>query len=223
MIKNVMRLKREATLFPILLLMILAGACGRSATSSSDSDSAVTPAEGEEDVADARIFLNGDSIWIAGGRGVAVGTPVVEIPETIPSLYDNLETDEANGATQLHFKMGDEYIFTVLDFGEGRADLIMANTAKVEVAPVDGWPQQPVSLSSPFLNVVALPGAAPEWVDYDESGMWYWRWNNLWFAPDQSHLTRELSMHLYNEDTPPSPSDFDESIAIGYLATGIPF
>ena len=215
-------MKLTKAFLPLFLLMATIS-CGRGGSSSSDSVSSDSLAESGTEVTASRILLCSDSIWPEGGRGVAVGLPLAQLPDEIEGLYNDKEESDSETGRQIHFKLAEEYIFTVLDFGEQRVDLIMANTDKVEVAPSEGFPAERLSLSSPFLSVLSLPGAEPEWVDYEDTGMWYWRWNNLWFAPDQSHLSKALSQHLYNEETLPSRDDFDEEVVIGYIATGIPF
>lgn len=206
-----------------LILLLIAGvtSCSGSADkSTADSDSVPSDTLDTSDkMILTDIYLCADSIYSVNGGSVKIGTPVTKLPQSIEGLYDNIESDESESTIDIHFKLGEEYIFTALDFGQGNVDLIMANTARVRVAVPDGE----VSLSSPFKEILSIPGMTPEWCDYDDSGLWYWTWHGLWFLPDQSHLTSTLSSKLYNEESMPVASDFDETIVIGYIGTGVPF
>lgn len=218
-----MKMKNIGSLFILAVALILStlASCGKGGKDSAHDSAAVdTDTIAAEEVEPA-VYLCSDSIFSASGASVLVGTPVGSLSESVAGLYDGIEREADESYSQLHFKLGDEYIFTAIDFGEGKIDLIMANTFRVK-AMVSGKPSD-VSLSVPFTDVIALPGSLPEWCDYDDSGMWYWTCDGLWFAPDQSHLTPGLSTSLYNEEKMPVPSDFDESVTVGYLGTGCPF
>lgn len=218
MIKPVLRV-----LLTVCCVSLLLAGCshGGKDTVASDSDT-VQAASSEEEPSSAMIELCADSVYVVGGGAVAVGEEVKKLPERVEGLYDKIERESSDGIEQLHFMLDDDYIFTALDFGSGKVDLLMANTFKV-CASDAAEPTDPITLSVPFTRVLELPGVMPEWCDYDDSGMWYWTWKGLWFAPDQSHLTPGLSSRLYNEEEMPRPTDFDESVTVGYLGTGCPF
>lgn len=209
----------HTALSALLLFAAMLPSCGHSDSSTADTADSTALSEPESSSAPSEILLCADSIYTPGGAALAIGTRISDIPEQIPGIYDNIESTAGHDIREFHFKNGEDYLFTALDFGEGRIDLIMTNSADVKVA---GAPS-PITLTSPFTEVLSLPGSAPEWVDMDDTGMWYWTWEGLWFAPDQSHLPEALSRHLYNEESLPGPADFNSEVAIGYMATGIPF
>lgn len=204
-----------------MLLIFASCSGGKGAGAGSDSDSSAADLSAETEMTEV-ITLCSDSIYTARGEALPVGISVSALPESIEGLYDRIEEESSDGVTQFHFMQGDDYIFTGIDFGEGKVDLLMANTFKVS-APSGASGDAPVTLSVPFSEVLALPGVVPEWVDFDDTGMWYWTWHGLWFAPDQSHLTPGLSSRLYNEEEMPRPVDFDDSVTVGYMGTGCPF
>ena len=181
--------------------------------------SAVEKADEAVDVP-SDVLMCADSVYLSSGGAIPIGLDVTDIPESIDGLYDNVERDTQESIGEYHFMHGEEYIFTALDFGDGRIDLLMANTFSI-IAPFAG--ESPVGLSVPFSRILGLPGVQTEWCELDDTGMWYWTWRGLWFAPDQSHLTPSLSTSLYNEEKRPSVNDFDDSVTVGYFGTGCPF
>lgn len=204
------------------LLLMLAAGCGRGSESGRDSDS-LTDSMAVEEIAaaDTVLYLCADSIYSSAGGSLRVGTSVRNVPSAIEGLYDAVEHAPGVDAEELRFKLGDEYLFTALDFGEGKVDMIMANNASVRA--VVAGAETEVTLLSPFSEVLALPGVAPEWCGLDDTGMWYWTASGLWFAPSQEHLTPGLSQRLYNEDNMPVAGDFTPEVTTGYIGTGVPF
>lgn len=217
-------MKRLLTATWLLSVILLLVACGGKDKSASDSDSAAgaDPFELPVDSLPAS-SLTLDSAGVrtdAGTLVAAIGTPVKNIPDSVGGVYDNVTRDRGPEADEYRFMLGDEYLFTALDFGSGLIDMIMVNGASVAAIAPDGTR---VTLASSFSEVLALPGISAEWGGLDDTGTWYWNAAGLWFAPDQSHLPQGLSQKLYNEETMPEPSDFDGSVRVGYIGTGIPF
>ena len=58
---------------------------------------------------------------------------------------------------------------------------------------------------------------------YDGGGMWYWRWEGLWFAPSQDNLPTVLSRRLYHSESAPTSADFTDDVTVGFIGTGLPF
>lgn len=147
------------------------------------------------------------------------GMPIGQWPTETEGLYTHVDSEGGGDANQYNFYRDDELTFTVMDFGEGKADLIILDDPEMNVKVGDDT----VNMKTPFATLLSKPGVKAEWEQLDDEGMWYWKADGLWFAPSQEHLTPSLADKLYNPDKVPTKSDFPEEITIGYIGTGLPF
>lgn len=155
----------------------------------------------------------------AGIGPVAIGVPMCELPDSVNGLYTAKALGESPDAVAVVFSDGNGESFVAYDFGEGNVDVInlIGTDIKVEA------PQGDIVLGDSFAKVLQLPGVKTEWSGYDDSGMWYWTWEGLWFAPSQDALTPSLSRKLYHSVSAPGKDDFDNNVTIGFIGTGLPF
>lgn len=198
---------------------LILSACGSSKGNESyDTDSIyIAPAE---EVAAAIESSTGISYITKDSIGhIFIGMPMHEVPDSIPTLYTHKENGASEDAVTITFLDGGKEKFIAYDFGEGNIDVLNVIGSNVKVK----GPQDEFGLGDKFDCVLSLPGVETEWSGYDGAGSWYWVWNGLWFAPSQESLTETLSKSLYNYDSAPTPSDFSEDVAIGFIGTGLPF
>lgn len=205
-----------------ILILLLAGAvvsCGRSSEKHADTDSVdydTIPAEAPDTVADY-------TLTPSGVGPVAMGEKAGEWPESIEGLYDYVESDTGNGVDQYNFYSDQNVAFTVLDFGEGKVDLVILGDSGLGASPNEDGEKVSLRVGSPFADVLALPGVEAVWEELDEEGMWYWRAGGLWFAPAQDRLPHALADALYDGRHAPDPALFTDDVVIGYIGTGLPF
>lgn len=154
-----------------------------------------------------------------GIGSITPGMPIGQWPEETAGLYTHIDAEEGGDANQYNFYKDDELSFTVMDFGEGKADLIILDDPSMDVK----IGEEKINMKTPFAKLLSTPGVKAEWEQLDDEGMWYWKANGLYFAPSLENLTPELSNKLYNPDKVPTKSDFPEEITIGYIGTGLPF
>lgn len=154
-----------------------------------------------------------------GIGSITPGMRIGEWPEETNGLYTHIDNESGGEADQYNFYKDDELSFTVLDFGEGKADLIIVDNPEMDVKVGNNT----VNMNTPFSLLLSNPEVKPEWEQLDDEGMWYWKVNGLWFAPSQENLTPALTDKLYNPATPPVKADFPEDVKIGYIGTGLPF
>lgn len=159
-------------------------------------------------------YISRDSIG-----AIRIGMPMNEIPDSVAGLY----TKKVNGASQdaVTVEFSNEWgeSFVAYDFGDGKVDVLnlIGNYVKVKA------PRGDFSLGDSFRKVLELPGVKAEWAGYDDSGMWYWNWEGLWFAPSQENLPELLARRLYHSDMPPTQADFTDEVTVGFIGTGLPF
>lgn len=195
--------------------MLFAASCGVSdKTEAADSDSTAIPDMVEAVVASNATYIDKDSIG-----AVYIGMPMSELADSVAGLYTSKEYGATPDAATVTFSNPDGEQFVAYDFGEGKIDVLNVTGADIKVMAPEGE----FGLGDPFTKVLQLPGVAAEWSGYDGSGMWYWTWEGLWFAPSQERLTPELSRLLYNPETEPAASDFPEGDTVGFIGTGLPF
>lgn len=202
-------------IYPVLFALTLS-ACGKGQKAeSADSDSIAESAvmEAVEAVRQS-MYITKDSIG-----AIAIGTAVNTLPDSVPGLYTSKENGASPDAVTVVFSDDNGQEFIAYDFGEGNVDVINVIGTGVYVDA----PRGAFNLESPFSKVLELPGVETEWMSYDDNGMWYWRWNGLWFAPSQDNLPRDLSMRLYNSEQAPTPKDFTDEVKVGFIGTGLPF
>lgn len=204
-------MKKILTTIPLVTML---AACGGEHQRGADSDTVAITDTIAAAPLPQRIVLSRDSIG-----PIALQTKTDSLPQEMQGVYTSIEKDEGGDATQYNFYRDEEVLFTALDFGQGKAELIVAGSPEVKVM-VEG---EEVNIGTPFAKLLSLKGVKPEWAQMDDMGTWYWQYRGLWFAPDQMHLPEKLVNKLYNPDTCPTAADFPDTVTIGYIATGLPF
>lgn len=224
--KHNIRMKKSR--FPAVLLLsvtlyaMIFSACGGANNRDKEDSTSISLEIVTDSIAEEKrvAMLCADSIYVPGGPSVRVGMKIADVAPSSPGLYDSVLCDRGPEADELRFMRDGQYLFTAMDFGEERVDLIMANSTDVIVEVPD---EDPITLATGFKRVLDLHGVRSEWCGLDDSGIWYWTWHGLWFAPSQEHLSESLSERLYNPSTPPRMMDFTDDTGMGYIGTGVPF
>lgn len=193
--------------------VLVLSACHSDKTGKADSDSIPMAVEETTDTIPSYIFTP------EGIGAIKTGMPVGQWPEEAIGLYTHVDTEGGGDADQYNFYRDENLTFTVMDFGEGKADLIILDDPEMDVKVGE----ETVNMKTPFAKLLSNPGVKAEWEQLDDEGMWYWKADGLWFAPSQEHLTPSLADKLYNPDKAPTKADFPEDITIGYIGTGLPF
>lgn len=198
------------------LLALAFSACGSGNKDVSSESDSIAEEEIDEAVEAVRnsMTLTKDSIGM-----VRIGAPMNLLPDSMPGFYTKKEIWESPDAVSYVFSNDDGQQFVTYDFGEGNIDVINLIGTDVFVKVPDGE----LRLGSAFNEVLALPGVVAEWSSYDDNGMWYWKWNGLWFAPTQEDLPAGLSAKLYSSAKAPAAEDFTKDVTIGFIGTGLPF
>lgn len=187
-----------------------------SASVGADTDSAfIQEAEAKADSIDAVLpFLTPDSLG-----PVKTGMKVSDLPQGVPGLYDNVSMDNnGDGGHVYTFMMGTEAMFDVYDFGEGTVDVISLQSPRLGVNTPDGI----LSTGMPMKKLLAQKGVTTDFVSLDDEGVWYWRYQGLWFYPSLDTPDQALDQALSNRNTPPAAAIVADA-PIGYIATGSPF
>ncbi|MDE6009945.1 MAG: hypothetical protein K2F87_00665 [Muribaculaceae bacterium] len=157
----------------------------------------------------------------AGGIGpVRIGLATDSIPSAVPGLYDAVMPEEGYESNTYVFMYDGSPLFTAFEFTPGTVDVISADSPEVAViAPGE----KTLRLGGTFTDVLELPGVEATWEESDGEGLWCWRWQGLWFVPDQSRLSEALSRELYRDAHVPAKSSFTPEVKIGYMGTGLPW
>ena len=207
---------KSAALSALLLLMLSAcsGSSGKSAETAVDTAMADTLAVEEQKPARTHYVLTSEGIG-----PVAPGMKTQTWPELAEGLYDSVEAGLGGDADQYEFYLEGQPMVTVMDYGQGEADLVVVSDPSLK-AKVG---EEELGLGDSFSKLLQQPGIRAEWKQLDEDGMWYWTYGGLWFAPSQEHLSPELSSKLYDSKKAPVSSDFPPEVGIGYIGTGLPF
>ncbi len=196
------------------LLMLASCGGNKKGTGAVSSDSART-VEMESAVAGTtEYFLTRDSIG-----PVRVGGSIADMPEAVANLYDVVLTTETPDAMAYTCLLADVPQFTIYDFMEGKVDVI----ALEGNARAVNTPEGQLRVGDEFSKVLALKGVESEWESLDVTGIWYWKWNGLYFGVDESGINEKLGEALCDGRRPPRAADFTPDIKIGYIATGLPF
>ncbi len=204
----------------LALAMLSACGGGKDAGKGTDTDT-VTQAEAVAEAAEAPSFmLTSDALG-----PVRVGESLDALPDSVPGLYDSVTNQPGYDCeTRIFSRTAPDgtifYPFTVLDFGEGKVDVILLNDDQCGVSTPDGGV---ITLSSPFADVLSLPGVESRWQQLDGSGLWFWTWEGLWFQPSLENPGDEVGAKLYDSRRAPRAEDFPSTVTIGYIATGLPF
>ena len=84
-------------------------------------------------------------------------------------------------------------------------------------------PEREIRTGDEFSKVLALNGVESEFQGFDDMGIWYWKWNGLYFGVDETNIPESLGTALSDGKRPPRAADFTPDVKIGYIATGLPF
>lgn len=208
-------MKQRALLLTVFCGGIMVSSCGNSnKNEASDSDSATIMDMVETVASDHTAYITKDSIG-----AIYIGKPMVELADSVHLLYSSKENGASPDAVTVTFSNEDGEQFIAYDFGEGNIDVLNVIGTDIKV----NAPAGEFGLGDSFSRVLELPGVTAEWSGYDDSGMWYWTWEGLWFAPSQDRLSPKLSRLLYHSATEPEASDFSEENTVGFIGTGLPF
>ena len=203
------------TALAVIVMLLLSGCSGRKhkETDTIKIEPDPTPELPVEDMMDAQINSRGIGPIKRGMR-------IVEIQPSVENLYDTIVTEKGYASNSYSFFLDGQQRFTVYEFESGVANVIAVDDESVVVSAPGG---KMLRLGDPFSKVLSLNGVRPVWESADEEGMWCWTWQGLWFQPDLQNLSDALVHKLYNQNAAPLASDFDESIGIGYIGTGLPW
>lgn len=195
--------------------ILLCGCSKGSKTEATDSDSVSL----EEPLTDQEpkgkvYYITRDSIG-----PVKIGMNIEAVPDSVDGLYNKKVTGSSPDAVTIEFSNTDGESFVAYDFGEHKVDVVNLIGSYVKVKA----PRGEFSLGDEFSKVLELPGVKAEWAGYDDTGMWYWTWEGLWFAPSQENLSETLTRRLYHSDMAPTHNDFSDDVTIGFIGTGLPF
>lgn len=204
-------------LIGIALAMLCLGSCGgnrKDTGTDQTSDSAAT-AQMESPVAGPEnYYLTNDSIG-----PIRVGATISSLPAAVANLYDNMITTETPDAMAYTFMLADVPQFTIYDFMEGKVDVIALEGNARSVNTPDGE----LRVGDEFSKVFKLSGVESDWQGFDDSGIWYWKWNGLYFGVDETDIPENLADALCDGKRPPRAALFTPTVKIGYIATGLPF
>lgn len=195
-------------------ILLLTSCGGGNKNTAEDSSPFVDDIPEEGDVRETFTYITKDSIG-----GIWIGQSVNEVSDSIPGLYTHVTHGASPDAVTITFCGPEGERFIAYDFGEGKIDVLNLINSMVKVR--NG--ERSFGIGDSFSNILSLPGVETEWSEYENSGTWYWKWDSLWFAPSQESVTAGLSRKLYHSDTCPEAEDFDESVKIGFIGTGLPF
>lgn len=197
------------------MAVVLASCSGKKDKSAEEMDSTPEAMEEVEDIRETTNYL----LTQEGVGSIWIGQSINDLPDSIPGLYGSKEMGASPDAVTIEFKGPQGGRFIAYDFGEGKIDVINLLDSSVKVGTPDGE----FGIGDSFSNVLQLPGVEEEWSGYDNVGTWYWKWNGLWFAPAQESISETLGKRLYQSEKAPTPSDFDDSVKVGFIGTGLPF
>ena len=200
-----------------IFLLLLASCNGNkteTAGYSAKSDSARTESMESPVAGPVEFFLTSDSIG-----PVRVGEKISDLPQAVANLYDVVLTTETPDAMAYTFLLADVPQFTIYDFMEGKVDVI----ALEGNARASNTPDGELRTGDEFSKVLALKGVESEFQNFDDSGIWYWKWNGLYFGVDETGISESLGAALSEGKRPPRASEFTPDVKIGYIATGLPF
>jgi hypothetical protein len=198
-----------------ICLLFLASCGSNKKSAGADSSDSAQTAQMESPVAGpTEFFLTHDSIG-----PVHVGEQIAQLPEAVANLYDVVLPTETPDAMAYTYLLADVPQFTIYDFMEGKVDVIALEGNARAVSTPDGQ----IRVGDEFSKVLALKGVESEWESLDDTGIWYWKWNGLYFGVDESGISEKLGEALCNGQKPPRAADFTPDVKIGYIATGLPF
>lgn len=154
-----------------------------------------------------------------GVSSIKRGTLVIDIEPEVENLYDTIVVENDYDKTCYRFMSDGGERFVGYEFGDGVISVLSVSDETV----VADTPQGKIGLGMPFKRVLDLKGVLPEFQSLDGNGMWSWTWQGLYFLPSQGNLPQRLSSKLYSAGTIPDASDFDDSVTVDYIGTGMPY
>lgn len=202
-------------IIPVAALMAACGGGKKTEIGNkADSDSALTEEMVSPVAGDTVFYLTVDSLG-----PVKVGEKMASLPDAVANLYDNVEVSDTPDAVAYTFRLADVPQFTVYDFMDGQVDIIALEGDAHGVSVPVGT----IRVGDPFTRVLELPGVVAEWQAMDEEGIWYWKWQGLFFGVDEMGISEELADGLCDEHRPPRAGLFGPGVKVGYIGTGLPF
>lgn len=203
-------------LYTVGIFLLLLASCNGNKTEtagySAKSDSARTESMESPVAGPVEFFLTSDSIG-----PVRVGEKISDLPQAVANLYDVVLTTETPDAMAYTFLLADVPQFTIYDFMEGKVDVIALEGNARAINTPDGE----MRTGDEFSKVLALKGVESEFQNFDDSGIWYWKWNGLYFGVDETGISESLGAALSEGKRPPRASEFTPDVKIGYIATGL--
>lgn len=200
----------------LLIVLPLIASCTGQKKESKDTDT--TP----EFVKEAELAIDTitlPSLTPEGLGPVRVGMVLDSVPQGVVGLYDRIERDATPDAEVYNFMMGEETMFSVLDFGSSHVDVICLSSPRIAARGAGGE----LHLGDPMSTLVSKPGISTEYVSLDDSGLWYWRLDGLWYNVNEAECTPQTAQMLESRQTPPKSAQLPADIRIGYIGTGSPY
>lgn len=206
---------KKVTFLSVIIALAMVSCGGNGGRSGEKtSDSALTIQMEDSAAGATTYYLTSDSIG-----PVHTGENISDLPAAVANLYDMMITTETPDAMAYTFLLADVPQFTIYDFMEGKVDVISLEDNARAVQTPNG----DLRVGDEFSKVLELPGVQSEWAGYDAEGIWYWKWNGLYFGVNETNISEKLGNALSNERNVPRLADFTSDIKIGYIATGLPF
>lgn len=201
----------------IAIATLLACGCGGNKNEGKpgpQSDSAQTLDQESPVAGPTDFYLTADSIG-----PVHVGEKIANIPQAVANFYDVILPTETPDAMAYTYLLSDIPQFTIYDFMDGKADVIALEGNARSVKTPDGE----IRVGDEFMKVLRLPGVESEYQSIDDMGIWYWKWNGLYFGVDETNISEKFADELCEGRHAPKAADFTSDVKIGYIATGLPF
>lgn len=196
------------------MISACSGGSKKEGANASDSDSALTAEMVSPVAGDTVYYLTADSLG-----PVKIGEKILALPEAVANLYDNVEMSDTPDAVAYTFRLADVPQFTVYNFIDGQVDIIALEGDAHGVQTPDGT----LRIGDEFTRVLELPEVVAEWQAMDGEGIWYWRWQGLFFGVDEMGLSEEMAEALCDDHRPPKAALFGPDVKVGYIGTGLPF
>lgn len=204
-------------LFLLFVILMTGGCSKKGGENSSDTDTV----RSVNDQSEASALEPQDIVLTSEGISpVTIGMQISLIPADSAGIYDSVISEEGYESNSYLFMSDGQPMFTAYEFTPGTIDVVSADSPRIVVMSPDG---KALRLGGELADVLSLPGVEAEWESADGEGMWCWRWEGLWFQPDQSHLPEDLSRALYNDAKAPGVEMMTPEVKIGYIGTGLPW
>lgn len=214
----------------VILVVIAAGLallcmCGhKDGSTATDANSDTTVIKPESDDRAAGKTGTPLPILTADSLGaVRVGMAIDSLPPVCEAFYDSIGRITECEYEEYVFSRQGKPMFAVMDFGDGKVDLITLLSSEIGV--VAGTTE--LHIGDDFHRLLAQRATQAEWAGYDAVGRWTWTNGGVWYMPDEnmgnSAAAQHLLKHLYDSMAAPDPEEFPVHVTIGYIGTGLPF